>query len=87
MVHERVFKQGQLGYGSCMQTIYPTSLTPEQYAEQEHHKQVPPPENCPNCERARALEALSYYHRYILPPLSSQRELPAGVRPTIPLHG
>lgn len=48
-----------------MQTIYPTSLTPEQYAEQEYHKQVRPPENCPNCRKAHALEALTYYERYI----------------------
>ena len=48
-----------------MQTIYPTSLTPEQYAEQDHHRQVPPPENCPNCLAAYALEALTYYWRYV----------------------
>jgi hypothetical protein len=48
-----------------MQTIYPTSLTPEQYAEQKYHKQVRPPENCPNCRKAHALEALTYYERYI----------------------
>ena len=48
-----------------MQTIYPTSLTPEQYAEQEYHRQVKPPENCPNCSRMQALEALAYYRRYI----------------------
>lgn len=48
-----------------MQTIYPTSLTPEQYVEQEYHKQVRPPENCPNCQGAHALEALAYYGRYI----------------------
>lgn len=48
-----------------MQTIYPTSLTPEQYAKHEHHKQVRPPENCLNCQRAHALEALAYYQRYI----------------------
>jgi hypothetical protein len=48
-----------------MQTIYPTSLTPEQYAEQEFHKQVRPPENCPNCRAAQVLEALAYYWRYI----------------------
>ena len=35
-----------------MQRIFQTSLTPEQYAEQDYHKQVPPPENCPNCEQA-----------------------------------
>ena len=40
-------------------------MTPEQYAEQEYHKQVQPPENCPNCQRAHVLEALAYYHRYI----------------------
>lgn len=48
-----------------MQQIYPTSLTPEQYAAQEHHKQVKRPQNCPNCQRAHTLEALAYYHRYI----------------------
>jgi Domain of unknown function (DUF6431) len=48
-----------------MQRIYPTSLTPEQYVEQEHHKQVRPPENCPNCEGAHTLEALAYYRRYV----------------------
>jgi hypothetical protein len=48
-----------------MQTIFKTSLTPEQYAEQEQHRQVPPPENCPNCLAAQALEALTYYWRYI----------------------
>lgn len=48
-----------------MQTIFKTSLTPEQYAEQEQHRQVPPPECCPNCLRAQVLEALTYYQRYI----------------------
>jgi len=48
-----------------MQTIYPTSLTPEQYVAQQHQKQVPPPENCLNCGRAHSLEALAYYHRYV----------------------
>jgi hypothetical protein len=48
-----------------MQRIYPTSLTPEQYAEQEHHKQVKPPENCPNCQWPHSLEGLAYYRRYI----------------------
>ena len=48
-----------------MQTIFQTSLTPEQYAEQGYHKQVRRPENCPNCRRAHTLEALAYYHRYI----------------------
>jgi hypothetical protein len=48
-----------------MQTIFQTSLTPEQYAEQDYQYQVPPPENCPNCCCALTLEALGYYHRYI----------------------
>ncbi len=48
-----------------MQTIFQTSLTPEQYAEHNHQRQVKPPANCPNCHRAHTLEALAYYHRYI----------------------
>ena len=48
-----------------MQTIFQTSLTPEQYAQQDYHSQVPRPENCPNCGCALTLEALGYYHRYI----------------------
>ena len=48
-----------------MQTIFPTSLTPEQYAEQKQHTQVKPPEICPNCLAAFTLEALAYYRRYI----------------------
>lgn len=48
-----------------MQTIYPTSLTPEQYAAAQYHTQVKRPEKCPNCHRAHTLEALTYYRRYI----------------------
>jgi len=48
-----------------MQTIFQTSLTPEQYAQHDHHRQVKPPGNCPNCQRAHTLEALAYYQRYI----------------------
>lgn len=48
-----------------MQTIFQTSLTPEQYVEQEHHKQVKAPASCPNCQGALTLEALAYYERYI----------------------
>jgi hypothetical protein len=48
-----------------VQKIISTSLTPEQYAEQEYHKQVKPPENCPNCDQAHTLEALGYYSRFI----------------------
>jgi len=60
-----VFSGGQLGYKEMMQTIFQTSLTPEQYAEHNHQRQVKPPANCPNCQRAHTLEALAYYHRYI----------------------
>jgi hypothetical protein len=60
-----MFKEGQLGYTSLMQTILQTSLTPVQYVEQEHHKQVKAPENCPNCSCAHCLEALAYYRRYV----------------------
>lgn len=48
-----------------MQTIYPVSVTPEQYAKQSYQKQVRPPENCVNCGQANCLEAHGYYHRYI----------------------
>lgn len=48
-----------------MQTIFQTSLTPEQYVEQDYHKQVRPPENCLDCGRAHTLEALAYYWRYV----------------------
>ena len=48
-----------------MQTIFQTSVTPEQYAQQEYQRQVPAPESCPNCEQAHSLEAHCYYHRYI----------------------
>jgi hypothetical protein len=48
-----------------MQTIFQTSLTPQQYVEQDYQKQVRPPENCPNCGRAYTLESLAYYDRYV----------------------
>jgi len=32
-----------------MQTTFQTSLTPEQYVEQDYQHQVSPPENCPIC--------------------------------------
>lgn len=48
-----------------MQNIFSTSLTPEQYAAEQYHKQVQPPELCPNCDQAHGLEALGYYSRFI----------------------
>jgi hypothetical protein len=48
-----------------VQTIFQTSLTPEQYEKQNYQKQVPPPEICLNCGQANSLEALAYYRRYV----------------------
>jgi hypothetical protein len=48
-----------------MQTIFPTLLTPEQYAQQNYQVQVPAPESCPNCQRPNCLQALGYYSRFI----------------------
>ena len=62
---ERFQKGASLVIKDVVQTIYPTSLTPEQYVEQDFHKQVAPPKNCPNCQHAHCLEALAYYDRYI----------------------
>lgn len=58
-----------------MQKIIPTSLTPEQYAEQEYHKQVKPPEKCPNCDRAYCLEALGYYSRFLTQSIAAVLEI------------
>lgn len=48
-----------------MQNLFKTSLTPQQYVEQDYQKQVKPPESCLNCGRAPSLEALAYYQRYV----------------------
>lgn len=48
-----------------MQTIFQTSLTPEQYAEQNFEEQVRPPLQCPACGQAHSLGALGYYSRFI----------------------
>ena len=48
-----------------MQNIFKTSLTPQQYVQQNYQKQVRPPENCLNCGQAHSLEALTYYQRYV----------------------
>jgi len=52
-----------------MQRIYPTSLT-RQYAEQEYHKQVRPPENCPIASRR------TFGRAGLLPPLYHHRTAP-----------
>jgi hypothetical protein len=48
-----------------MQTIFPTSLTPEQYVEQNYQEQVQAPEHCPHCDCLSSLEALGYYSRFV----------------------
>jgi len=58
-----------------MQKIVPTSLTPEQYAEQEYHRQVKPPELCPNCDQPHGLEALGYYSRFITQAIATVLEI------------
>lgn len=48
-----------------MQIIVSTSLTPEEYAQGKHPKQVKAPEHCPNCQHLKGLEGLGYYSRGI----------------------
>jgi len=54
---------GSMAWG--MQIIAPVLLSPEQYAQCEHHKQMVRPTNCPNCQQAKSLKALGYYRRYV----------------------
>jgi len=58
-----------------MQRITPTSLTPEQYAQEQYHKQVKPPESCPNCKQLHCLEALGYYSRFITQSVAAVLEI------------
>jgi hypothetical protein len=58
-----------------MQTIFPTSLTPEQYAQQNYQEQVSAPESCPNCQRLSSLEALGYYSRFITQTIAAVLEI------------
>ena len=48
-----------------MQIIAPVSLSPEEYVETEHHRQIVRPTNCPNCQKAATLKALGYYSRFV----------------------
>jgi hypothetical protein len=48
-----------------MQIIQSLSLTPEQYVEQQYHRRIRPPENCPHCRQPHCLKALGYYDRFI----------------------
>ncbi len=58
-----------------MQNIIPTSLTPEQYAQQQDHKQVRPPELCPNCDQPHGLEVLGYYSRFLTQAIATVLEI------------
>jgi hypothetical protein len=46
-----------------MQKIYRTALTPEQYVQGNHHRQVSPPDQCGNCRKLHRLDA--YYLRFV----------------------
>jgi hypothetical protein len=48
-----------------MQTIFQTSLTPEQYAQQNFEEQVRPPLHCAACGQAHSFEALGYSSRFV----------------------
>jgi hypothetical protein len=48
-----------------MQIIQVLSLSPEQYVQQEYHRRIRPPENCPYCLHPHSLKALGYYARFI----------------------
>lgn len=58
-----------------MQRITPTSLTPEQYAQEQYHRQVQAPESCPNCQQLHCLEALGYYSRYVTEAVTAVLEI------------
>jgi len=58
-----------------MQTIFPTSLTPAEYVEQEYEEQVQAPERCPNCEGLNSLEALGYYSRFVTQVIAAVLEI------------
>lgn len=47
-----------------MQTLVRVTLPVEEYVREQHHMQIRPPSQCPNCGRLHRLWALSYYRRY-----------------------
>jgi len=47
-----------------MQKLVRVKLSPEDYARAQHHRQMHPPPECPNCGRFHRLWALGYYRRY-----------------------
>jgi len=58
-----------------MQTIFPTSLTPAEYVEQNYQEQVQAPERCPNCGGPNSLEALGYYSRFVTQVIAAVLEI------------
>jgi len=48
-----------------MQIIVPVALSPEQYVQTEHQKQILRPSTCPNCQKASTLKAKGYYSRFV----------------------
>ena len=48
-----------------MQIIVSVALSPEQYVETEHHKEILRPSICPNCLKAGKLKAKGYYGRFV----------------------
>ena len=58
-----------------MQTIFPTSLTPAEYVEQNYQEQVQAPERCPNCDGPNSLEALGYYSRFVTQVIAAVLEI------------
>jgi hypothetical protein len=58
-----------------MQTIFPTSLTPAEYVEQNYQAQVQAPEQCPNCGGPNSLEALGYYPRFVTQVIAAVLEI------------
>lgn len=48
-----------------MQLVQFIVATPEQYIGEEWQKRIPPPSECPHCQRENTLWALGYYKRYL----------------------
>ena len=48
-----------------MQTIVEMKMDAAEYAKDDCQREVSPPEACPDCGKARSLEALGYYRRWV----------------------
>ena len=47
-----------------MQKLVRLKLSVEEYVQEQFHRRMRPPSQCPNCGRLRQLWALGYYRRY-----------------------